>query len=110
MQVALDAAREHLPGEIVRWTEPTGGYLIWVSLQEPEGDEALLEGVCQRHGVRISPGSYYFPGDAGSVHFRLSISMLDEGQIVEGIARLGRALAAYSREASPGGPRPGRVN
>jgi DNA-binding transcriptional MocR family regulator len=96
MQVALDSARTHLPSRLASWTEPSGGYLIWVTLKEQAGNEQRFAEVCQRHGVSVSPGSYYFASATPQVHFRISISTLDEDQIREGFARLGRALLAYT--------------
>ena len=78
-----EAARKHLPPELASWTEPTGGYLIWVSLRRSDGDEDRLQEVCQRHGVRVSPGSYYFSNAESALHFRLSISTLGEAEIDE---------------------------
>jgi DNA-binding transcriptional MocR family regulator len=55
-------------------------------------DEAHLQEHMLRHGVVVSPGSYYFPHKKVSEHFRISISRLDESEISEGIARAGEAL------------------
>jgi DNA-binding transcriptional MocR family regulator len=92
MQVALAAAREHLPAAHVQWTEPSGGYLIWVTMAGQPVDEQRLDEICRRHGVVVSPGRYYYAESAPQLQFRISISMLDEDQINQGFARLGQAL------------------
>jgi DNA-binding transcriptional MocR family regulator len=55
-------------------------------------DEIHLQEHMLRHGVVVSPGSYYFPHKKKSRHFRISISSLDESEISEGISRAGKAL------------------
>jgi len=92
MQVALSAMRRHLPPGCGEWMEPVGGYLIWLQLQEPVPDEKELEDIFRRHGVLMSPGRRYFPEMRSRPFFRISISMLDEEEIAEGIRRLGRAM------------------
>jgi DNA-binding transcriptional MocR family regulator len=95
MKVALAAARDFLPAARVQWTEPSGGYLIWVTVAGRPADEQRLDEVCRRHGVVVSPGRYYYAGSAPQLQFRISISMLDEEQIREGFSRLGQALHAF---------------
>jgi DNA-binding transcriptional MocR family regulator len=95
MQVALDAARQHLPAERVRWTEPAGGYLIWVSFRNDRSDEPRFDAVCRDHGVAVSPGSYYFAHQPDTMHFRISISTLEEAEIERGIERLGAAVRRF---------------
>jgi DNA-binding transcriptional MocR family regulator len=90
MQLALNEMEEHFPKKIP-WTKPAGGYTIWVTLPD-KMDETRLQKHMLRHGVVVSPGSYYFPHKKMSEHFRISISRLDESEISEGISRAGRAL------------------
>jgi DNA-binding transcriptional MocR family regulator len=92
MQVALASLREHLPAGRVTWTEPTGGFLIWVKFKNANIDEEKFQRSCAREKVRVSPGSFYYPVDRGEKCFRVSISTLDETEIREGIERLGRAI------------------
>jgi DNA-binding transcriptional MocR family regulator len=96
MQVALEAMREHLPARRVAWSEPTGGYLIWVRLRGGV-DEERFHRLCAEHRTSVAPGGYFFPEAAPDVHFRISISMLDEAEIRAGIERLGRAVRALGR-------------
>jgi len=90
MQLALAKMDEHFP-EQTPWTKPAGGYTIWVTLPK-RMDEVRLHDHMLRHGVVVSPGSYYFPNKKVSGHFRISISRLNETEISEGIARAGKAL------------------
>ncbi len=43
-------------------------------------------------GVAVVPGPPFFPAAGGERHLRLSFSRADEGQIEEGIRRLGALL------------------
>jgi DNA-binding transcriptional MocR family regulator len=95
MQAAQAAAGEHLPKQHVRWTEPAGGYLIWVSVCGRRVDDELFDEICRRHGVVVSPGRYYYAESPAELQFRISISMLDEHEIREGFARLGKALTEF---------------
>jgi DNA-binding transcriptional MocR family regulator len=54
-----------------------------------------------KHGVMVSPGSFYFPRRAEDLQFRVSISNVKEPEIAEGILRLGRALREVLTGRSP---------
>lgn len=95
MQVTLKALREHLDERRASWSEPEGGYLIWVNLH---GDGRPLEEFhrrCREEGVMVSAGQYYFAEHRDQPAFRLCISTLSEEQIQHGIRRLGRALSRW---------------
>lgn len=88
----MDAAlAEHL-GRRCTWTEPQGGFYIWVKLPEGVDCEALLR-VAWEEGVSFFPGTSFFTDDAGRDHLRLAYSAVSLDQIREGVALLGRALA-----------------
>jgi len=97
MLTALSALRDHLPVEHVRWTQPTGGFLIWVKFLNRQVDEERFYRICARARVSVSPGAFYFPRVDGDKSFRVSISNLEEAEIREGLRRLGRAI----RQAVP---------
>lgn len=99
MQVALNAMRENMPDDVI-WTQPTGGYIIWVELKKSKFDEASFKEILLKHGVVVSPGSYYFHRTNPQKYFRISIASLTEGEIEEGIIRLGRALRALAAAKS----------
>jgi DNA-binding transcriptional MocR family regulator len=93
MHAMLQGLRERMPGG-VEWTQPEGGYTLWLRLRKTrEGEDAILARL-NREGVRVAPGSLFFPRARVEPHFRLSIACVSEEQIVEGCRRLGRALAA----------------
>jgi DNA-binding transcriptional MocR family regulator len=91
MTVLLRRLRETMP-EGVSWTEPQGGYTLWLRVPgSPAHEPALLEALAAVK-VAVAPGSIFFASDPTELGLRLSISNLDEGAIAEGVARLARAL------------------
>lgn len=92
MGAAIEALHSLLPGERVGWNEPSGGYLIWLELCGLQVSEDALHAELHKQGVAASMGSQYFPEPPKGLYLRLSISRLNEEEIVEGIGRLGRAL------------------
>jgi DNA-binding transcriptional MocR family regulator len=96
MHVALSAMREHLPRDLATWTEPSGGYLIWVELARCALPASRAYDRIANSGVVVSPGPYYFVEPPARPCFRLSIATVDESRIEEGIARLGRAIREIS--------------
>jgi DNA-binding transcriptional MocR family regulator len=47
--------------------------------------------------VLVSPGQLYFPSQSSGAWIRLSISLLDDDQIQEGVRRMACALARLHR-------------
>ena len=93
MQAALRGLREQMP-EGVEWTEPSGGYTLWLRVSGRRGEEAALAERFAREGVRVAPGSLFYLRPPADPHFRLSIACAGEEEILEGCRRLGRALRA----------------
>ncbi|MEW2223199.1 PLP-dependent aminotransferase family protein [Streptomyces sp. NPDC006990] len=72
---------------------PRGGYHLWLRL--PDGtDEGVLTAAALRAGVAVAPGSPYFAAESPAPHIRLTFApAAAEGDIVEGVRRLGAACA-----------------
>ncbi len=98
MQVALAACREFLPAELIRFTKPEGGYLIWLTLDRPAVDESRINELLIQQGVALSPGSRYFPATPEHVHFRLSIAHRKESEIRDGIRRIGTLIQKLNND------------
>ncbi len=104
MQVAVSALRQQVRPEWAEWTEPRGGYLIWLKLKPlPNGTD--LEALLASHGVQATQGRSFFCSAKRDSYLRLSISTLSEDEIAEGVARLSRALRAAHATPSSGGVR-----
>jgi len=86
----LDALARHMPAG-TRWTEPEGGYQVWVELPAGLDSRALLA-PAERAGVTFAPG-YQFHLDARPSHaLRLTTAMADVDVIERGVAALARVV------------------
>ncbi len=89
-----DALIEALAAEMppgTRWTEPEGGYQVWVEL--PEGfDTAALLPDAVAAGVLFAPGSQFHADGRTSRCLRLTFSMAGEDALRHGVAALARVL------------------
>jgi len=94
----LDALTAEMP-EGVTWTQPNGGFFLWLTL--PEGmDATQILPESRAHGVEFLPGTgCYFNGE-GQRNIRLSYSFADEDQIRRGIRILGGLLREYSPQGA----------
>jgi GntR family transcriptional regulator/MocR family aminotransferase len=92
MQTALKTLQEEIPFDQVSWNEPLGGYLIWLKLSGLDIGEDELHRILRKHGILTTPGSLYFTDKPENHYIRLSISQLNEEEIIEGIRRLKRAF------------------
>src|SRR5829696_6006899 len=85
---ALSAAlRRHMP-EGVSWTEPTGGFLTWVTLPG-QIDTLALRPEALAAGVAYVPGPPFHVGDGGANSMRLSFSHLSGPEFDAAAERLG---------------------
>ena len=89
----LAALAAHMP-KGTSWTQPDGGMFVWVTLPEKIDGAALLADSLKSQKVAFVPGKAFFADQSGANTIRLSFSRADEATIAEGIARLGRAVAA----------------
>jgi 2-aminoadipate transaminase len=74
------------------WTEPEGGFFIWVRLPDGVDCDELLR-IGWEIGVSFFPGTSFFTDGSGHEYVRLAFSAVSLDQIREGCALLGRALA-----------------
>jgi 2-aminoadipate transaminase len=94
----LAALRAHMP-EGVSWTEPDGGFFIWLTVPEAL-DMTALQPHAKERGVEYLAGSTCYPDDAGRNTVRLSFSFATESQIEEGIRILGEIIRGELLEQS----------
>ncbi|WP_134672494.1 aminotransferase-like domain-containing protein [Halorussus marinus] len=85
----LDLLDEHMPPG-AEWTEPNGGFFVWVELPEGIDAEALLPTAADE-GVTYLPGEQFFPDDGGENCLRLSFSHVSLDEMERGIRALARA-------------------
>jgi DNA-binding transcriptional MocR family regulator len=83
------ALREHIPG--VRFTEPAGGYFLWIELPDDVDVDALFPAATAR-GVAVVKGSDFLL-EGGRHALRLAYSAATVEHIEEGVRRLAAAIA-----------------
>ncbi|MGD0755855.1 MAG: PLP-dependent aminotransferase family protein [Bacteroidales bacterium] len=91
MNIAINSVKKYIPAEKVIWSEPTGGFLIWLKLLSKPIDN--IEEYFVRYGVKISDGRNYFRNIQTNNYIRICISKENESEIEEGIKRIGKAIS-----------------
>jgi DNA-binding transcriptional MocR family regulator len=100
----LEALAAHMP-EGARWTEPEGGYQVWLELPGAIDTRDLLADAVAS-GVLFAPGSQFYSDGRPSNGLRLAFAMADESALRRGVERLARVVAAHTMNgASPSAAR-----
>jgi len=86
----LEALAEHFPRE-AEWTRPQGGLFIWATLPDYIDTTDLLARALREHVAFVPGRAAYLDGRGGS-SMRLNFSGVDEGQIREGVRRIGAVV------------------
>jgi GntR family transcriptional regulator/MocR family aminotransferase len=87
-------ARRMPPG--TTWTEPAGGFSLFLTL--PEGlTAARLMPLALQRGVAVTPGDAFFLNGSGARAVRLSFSSVPTEQIERGVQRLADAVREAQR-------------
>ncbi len=84
------ALREHIPG--VRFTEPDGGYFLWVELPDDVEVAKLLPAAAERDVAVVKGSDFLLEG--GQHALRLAYAAVIPERIDEGVRRLADAIAA----------------
>jgi 2-aminoadipate transaminase len=88
-----EALRAHIPG--VRFTEPDGGYFLWVELPEDVHVDLLLPEAAAR-GVAVVKGSDFLL-DGGHHALRLAYCAVTPDVVDEGVRRLAEAVRVVQK-------------
>jgi 2-aminoadipate transaminase len=89
----LEALQEHLGGR-ARWTRPAGGLFVWATL---DGDVDTTDLLARSEGVAFVPGrAAYVDGRRGCCSMRLNFAGVPDGEIREGLRRIGRAMGGQA--------------
>ena len=89
VSVLAQSLRKHIPG--VRFTEPDGGYFLWVELPSDVHVDALVPAAAKR-GVQVVKGTDFLL-EGGENALRLAYSAVGVDLIEEGVRRLADAIA-----------------
>lgn len=88
--VMEEALRSTLDGQ-VRWSQPRGGFFLWVEFPSGVDDRTLFDRAVERR-VSFVIGSAFFVNGGGHRYGRLSFSAPSHDRIREGIQRLAAAI------------------
>jgi 2-aminoadipate transaminase len=86
----LEALDEHFPPQ-AEWTRPGGGLFVWATLPDFIDTTDLLARAL-RDNVAFVPGEAAFLDGRGRSSMRLNFSAVDEGDIREGVRRIGEVV------------------
>ncbi len=81
---------ERFPADAT-WTNPSGGFYVWVTLPGWVDAQAMLAAAVERR-VAYVPGTAFYPDGRGRNQMRLAFCHPTEDRVREGIARLGALL------------------
>lgn len=89
----LDALDEHVPAGLLAIEPVTGGLYLWLTMRNRLDSRELLRRA-RAEGIVFVPGDTLYADGTGRNQFRLCYSAVPPAMIDEGIAKLGRLLAA----------------
>ncbi|TKX76284.1 PLP-dependent aminotransferase family protein, partial [Halorubrum sp. SD626R] len=93
----LESLEERMPPGTT-WSEPNGGFFVWVAFPDGVDAERMLSGAIDE-GVTYLPGSFFYTTDAGTRNARLSFSHASPAEIDGGIAALAATVRAETSRA-----------
>ncbi len=89
-KLLAESLRQRIPG--VRFTEPDGGYFLWIELPDDVHVDKVLPAAAER-GVAVVKGSDFLL-EGGHHALRLAYSAVTADQVDEGVRRLAEAIEA----------------
>jgi DNA-binding transcriptional MocR family regulator len=92
MRVAVTSIKDYIPSEKIEWTDPNGGYMLWVKLLTKPLKN--IENHFYDFGVVIHNGQYFFVKQQSNNFIRICIAQTNESEIEEGIKKIGEAIKA----------------
>jgi 2-aminoadipate transaminase len=91
MQRALE---DHFSDLDARWTDPEGGFFLWLTLPE-EVDTQELFPIALREGVAYIPGPAFSVSGRFTNALRVAFSATSGERTEEGVVRLRKAIDTY---------------
>ena len=89
-EIMLAALDKHMPAGTT-WTNPDGGFFVWVTFPEGIDTQELLPRA-REMGIEFMPGASCFANGGGENQMRLSYSFARDEQIEPGIEILGKLI------------------
>ena len=94
----LDALARELP-EDATWTQPDGGYFVWVELPSGSPSDELLADAEEAGVTFVKGGDFFASGSGGGHALRLAFSFVSPEEIAEGVSVLGNLVRAAAPAA-----------
>ncbi|MBO0983263.1 PLP-dependent aminotransferase family protein [Rathayibacter sp. SD072] len=88
-EAMLRGLETHLPS--LTWTDPSGGFYVWVTLPEGLDSKAMLPRAVKEL-VAYTPGTAFYGNGDGRGNIRLSFCYPTPDRITEGIKRLAKVI------------------
>ncbi len=88
--IMLAALEAHMP-DAVRWTQPGGGFFVWLTLPKPLRAAQVVE-QAEHEGTMVLAGDSFFAQHPTGQHLRLAFSFVAPENIQKGIEKLARVL------------------
>lgn len=85
------AALEREMPEGIHWSEPDGGFFVWITLPDSIDGQEMFR-IAAEHGTVVFPGKWFDPTGEVTHTIRLSFSTVPEDRIALGIERLAQAI------------------
>lgn len=86
----MTKALEATFGDTIQYEEPTGGYYMWIKVNGTTNTEAVLS-KSEGFGVSYRPGNVFSGSRRFGNFLRLSFSLYDSDNLVEGVHRLSKS-------------------
>jgi DNA-binding transcriptional MocR family regulator len=93
----VQALSRHCPAGVT-WTQPQGGFSLWLTLPQGMHSQSLLPEAA-RAGVWYTPGSLFYADGGGANQLRLSFSEIPTARIDEGVRRLAKVIGAAAHHS-----------
>ncbi|MBI9101048.1 MAG: PLP-dependent aminotransferase family protein [Spirochaetales bacterium] len=98
LQVAMQAARSWLDLPGLKFTKPSGGFLFWISWENPPCREDYFLKKIQSKNISLTPGSRFFASPQVHINMRISIARANPEEISLGIKEIGSTIREILRE------------
>jgi len=93
LELTLTSLDEYLgPLEGVSWTKPEGGFFLWITLPKGMDTMEFFRKAIEDEKVAFVPGEVFYGENPEKNSMRVNFSFPPEGQLKEGIRRLGSFL------------------
>lgn len=102
MKSALSAFERYLPLHVGTYTEPSGGYYLWLTLKKGLSDEKYINEELMKQAIALRPGSLSLINPSPTACFRFSTAHRSEEEIIAGIKTMCGIFKRIQKEKNHG--------